>query len=265
VSHGSCVGELKLDSHDVRHTLFCLSRNNKFVAWTSTSSTVHLWEVATGSSKPLFGSSESITSIAFSPNTLLLATSSWDQKITIWGVETASCQLILEGYNERISQLAFSANNKLLASICHGHSIRLWDTETGQCRYACDDLVSRIYTVSFSSCDTSLQTNTGSLAIPASLLDRPPIEIQRPPCIFVRTRWIYVNETPVLWLPLEYRPKEVRISRTTILVSTKERKLVILQLDLDKLKRIYPCLLESTRNQDNTKLYAQSRTHYWLK
>lgn len=263
VARGSCVSELSRDGHDVRHALFCLSRNNNVVAWISRLSMIHLWDIAAGSSKPLLDCPRSIENIAFSPNALLMATTC-EGNIRLWDPETASCQFILEGHTESISELAFSANSKLLASICNGYSIRLWDTETGQCRYAFDDLVPWTYTVSFSSSGTCLETNAGSLAIPASLLDCPPLEIQRPPCIFVGERWIYFDGIPVFWLPSEYRPEQIETSGTTVLLATKEGKLLILRLDLDKLKRIYPGLLKSAHNQENTKFYTQSKKNYWL-
>jgi WD40 repeat protein len=286
IADGSCISMLKSGYFGI-HVTLCLSRTNNLVALESESGMILLWNVATGSPKTLKGRTNEkagapfssndlrlafrykITGVAFSTDARLLASDSGEQKIRLWDVETASCRLVLECHHRAIRQVVFSPNSKILASFCSGFtnvllratwmhsSIRLWDTKSGQCRHIFSNLPDWVKHIGFSPCGTYIQTNAGNLAIPTSLLNCPSSTIQRPPAIFVRYRWIHLDETPIFWLPPEYHPAKVQIFGTTIYIATKEDKFIILRLDLDKLKRIAPTLFHSTHNQDTTRFWAQ--------
>jgi WD40 repeat protein len=240
--HGSCMSMFESRHHEL--TTFCLSRNNKLVALGYEDGIVALWDVATESTKTLAGHTDYITSLTFSQDARLLASGSCDTTTRLWDVVSNTCRSVLGDRHERVKDVAISPDDKLVASLCFGGAIRLWDTENGRFRHTYQDLLSSTRNVAFSSCGTYLQTDRGSLLIPLSVLDRPLSEIQRPPSIFVDYRWIYLNGTPLLWLPVEYRPKKMHISGSTIFIVTRAAKFKLLRLDLDELKRIEPRYFE---------------------
>jgi WD40 repeat protein len=248
---GLCVSRLE-GSHG-EPTAVGLSRNNKLIAVGYVNGMIELWDVATGSSKTLAGHTQDITSIAFSQDARMLASGSNDKTTRLWVVETTSCRLVIKGYDHSTGQVAFSPDSKLLALLLSKHNgrILLWDTTNGQFRHVFENPPGMISNVSFSSCGTYLQSDRGCLPIPISVLGHPSIEIQRPPAIFVGRRWIYLNGTRILWLPLEYRPWAMRISGSTMLFENGEGKIIMLRLDLDELKRKEPHLFQSWKELEH--------------
>lgn len=98
-------------------------------------SKIRLWNVATDESigKPFEGHSESVNSVAFSPDGQTLASGSSDHSIILWNVETG--QTIgkpLTKHSESVNSVAFSPDGKILASGSNDNSIILWEVEIGQ-------------------------------------------------------------------------------------------------------------------------------------
>lgn len=86
----------------------------------------------------LEGHSCGVYSLAFSHDSKLLASASWDQTIKIWDVATGICISTLKvqhsrGYVDAFSpEVAFSPNSKVLVSSLY-NEIHLWDAVTGTC------------------------------------------------------------------------------------------------------------------------------------
>jgi WD40 repeat protein len=69
--------------------------------------------------------------LSFSPDDVLLATSSLDHSVTIWNFKSGhSVPPVLYGHLGSVSSLAFSRDGKTLASASNESEIRLWDVET---------------------------------------------------------------------------------------------------------------------------------------
>ncbi|KAL6887047.1 hypothetical protein GGI43DRAFT_426073 [Trichoderma evansii] len=80
----------------------------------------------------LEGHTDLVTSIAFSHNSSLIASSSDDNTIRLWRTSTGDCMLELKGHSDRIRSVAFSYDSTLLASCSNDGIIWLWSVSTGE-------------------------------------------------------------------------------------------------------------------------------------
>ena len=80
----------------------------------------------------LTGHTEGITSIAFSPNSLTLASSSYDETVRLWDITTGTLKTILTGHTKVIRSIAFSPDGSILAGAGSEKTIHLWDTMSGE-------------------------------------------------------------------------------------------------------------------------------------
>ncbi|KFY93584.1 hypothetical protein V498_04339, partial [Pseudogymnoascus sp. VKM F-4517 (FW-2822)] len=79
----------------------------------------------------LEGHSDKINSVAFSHDSTLLASASYDRTVRIWDAATGTLQQTLEGHSYGIKSVAFSHDSKLLASASDDRTVRIWDAATG--------------------------------------------------------------------------------------------------------------------------------------
>src|SRR5207245_590042 len=88
-------------------------------------STIHLWDVATGTLRNLRGQPAFLYTAAFSPDSKTLATSS-DGGIVLWDVVTGKERGRPGGQYAYGPSVTFSRDGKLLAWVGNG-TVRLWD------------------------------------------------------------------------------------------------------------------------------------------
>ncbi|PZO39369.1 MAG: hypothetical protein DCF19_13960 [Pseudanabaena frigida] len=74
-----------------------------------------------------------ITSVAFSPDGLSLATSDTNGEIQIWDVSNGKQLFNCKEHNSWIWHVAFSPKYPILASCGQDHTIKLWNTNNGEC------------------------------------------------------------------------------------------------------------------------------------
>jgi WD40 repeat protein len=91
-----------------------------------------------------------ILSVAFSPDSKLLATGDADGEIRIWRVEDGRKLLSCQGHTDWVWSVAFSPDGQQLASGSSDHTIKLWDLSSGQCYRTLKGHPRQVWTVAFS-------------------------------------------------------------------------------------------------------------------
>ena len=90
--------------------------------------TIWIWDVGTGARlRTLEGHTSGISSVAFVPDRVLLASGSYDNTIRIWDVRTGERLRTLEGHTDAVSSVAFSPDGNTLASGSWDGSMLLWE------------------------------------------------------------------------------------------------------------------------------------------
>jgi WD40 repeat protein len=76
----------------------------------------------------LHGHEGRVTSVVYSPDGTLLATSSWDETVRIWDARHRESVATLTNHTAWVSSVAFSPDGATLVSVGADHLIRLWST-----------------------------------------------------------------------------------------------------------------------------------------
>jgi len=123
-------------------TLLSLSPDCRVLAWsgeclsgaqcthvgTETSKTIRLSDVLSHEGYSILkGHTDTVCSVAFSPDSRIIATGSRDKSIKLWHVPNGTLVHTLHGHEDGIYALAFSPDGRTLASGSNDSTIRLWD------------------------------------------------------------------------------------------------------------------------------------------
>jgi hypothetical protein len=112
---------------------------------------VWVWNTADWSpAHVLEGHKDAIYSLAISADGKLLATGSYDQKITLWNLDVGKVLRILEGHNAAVFGVAFRPDGKVLASVSADRTLKLWDVATGKRLDTRPESSKELYALAFS-------------------------------------------------------------------------------------------------------------------
>lgn len=94
---------------------------------------IDLWNISDGTQlKQLLGHSDTVYSVAMSPDSRILASGGFDNKIILWDTESGRQLRTLDGHNGAMLGLAFRPDGKVLASASGDRTAKLWDVVTGE-------------------------------------------------------------------------------------------------------------------------------------
>lgn len=141
------------------------SPDGETLASGSEDSTIILWNTTTGEhiktlARPtgpfvgpadtLAGHTDTVYSVAFSPDGTTLASGSADNTIILWDATTGQHKKTLIGHKRAVYSIAFSPDGKTLASGSWDRTIKLWDTATWKYRHTLVGHEKVVYCVAFS-------------------------------------------------------------------------------------------------------------------
>lgn len=74
------------------------------------------------------GSSDSVSSVSFSPDGLLIASGSYDRKVKLWS-RSGTLLKTLTGHKDSVMSVSFSPDGKVLASAGRDNRVILWNLD----------------------------------------------------------------------------------------------------------------------------------------
>ena len=146
----------------------------------SEDSTIILWDMTTGEhiktlARPtgpfvgptdlLAGHTDTVYSVAFSPDGTTLASGSADNTIILWDATTGQYKETLIGHKRAVYSIAFSPDGTTLASGSWDRTIKLWDTATWKYRHTLVGHEKVVYCVAFSPDGQILASGSADKAI----------------------------------------------------------------------------------------------------
>lgn len=139
--HGGVVAVLHLPEEHNYFRQCCFSPNGKFIAATSSSHIIYLWDITSSNPHPvkaLIGHKAYITSMFFSSSHTLISASR-DVSIKLWDVTHLPTDMVASGAETMaltsapIEAVSLQARDNLALSIDSEGVVKIWDISTGHC------------------------------------------------------------------------------------------------------------------------------------
>jgi WD40 repeat protein len=93
---------------------------------------VRVWDLETAKPRDLKGHTQSISTIAFSPDGQRILSGSHDKTVRLWNSKTGRELRVLEGHENWVESVAFSPDSARALSASRDGTVRLWDLDTGR-------------------------------------------------------------------------------------------------------------------------------------
>ncbi|KAL4982172.1 quinon protein alcohol dehydrogenase-like superfamily [Aspergillus falconensis] len=112
--------------------------------------TIEIWNTKTRVVERVFsGDTDSVWSVAISPNGTKIASGSGRGTVRIWKVSTGSVIKTFEGHEDIVRSVTFSLDGKMVISGSYDRTIRIWDVQTGCLRHILRGHTDSIKSVAF--------------------------------------------------------------------------------------------------------------------
>jgi WD40 repeat protein len=100
--------------------------------------------------RPFEGHTDVIHALAFSRDSKLLASCSYDRLIKLWDVETGKLLRDLKDHSDAVYCVRFSPDGKLLASAGADRAVKVWDVASGKRLFTLSESTDWVYAVAWS-------------------------------------------------------------------------------------------------------------------
>lgn len=149
---------LKLTVKVKSPSAICFSYDNKYMA-VSTNSEVHLLNAGSDTKATTISGARNVSSIIFSTDNSLMATSSSDKTIKIWEIPTGKLITTLNGSTDGIIALRFINNDKFIVSIGEDKAMTFWNIDSAKIVYSKKDHLKAIRGLDVSRDDKWIATS----------------------------------------------------------------------------------------------------------
>eukprot|EP00834_Sanchytrium_tribonematis_P000842 NODE_17_length_48642_cov_1.199349.p6 type:complete len:523 gc:universal NODE_17_length_48642_cov_1.199349:39145-37577(-) len=144
LSSGECIKTFEnpdMNAKDSGVTGVCWHPSQKIVAAGSLDRTVRIWDVATGELlDTLVGHTDSVYSIAISPDGQYLASGSLDKTLKYWRLgdyptRKAECLKTLTGHKDFVLSVSFTNDGHRILSASKDRTVQYWNPHTGESEF----------------------------------------------------------------------------------------------------------------------------------
>ena len=96
------------------------------------------------------GHTESVRSVAFSPDGKRIVSGSWDNTLKVWDATSGQETLTLKGHTNSVFSVAFSPDGKRIVSGSWDNTLKVWDATSGQETLTLKGHTNSVFSVAFS-------------------------------------------------------------------------------------------------------------------
>ena len=124
--------------------------------------TVRLWDANTGEHVATFtGHNSTINALAFSPDSVTIASASSDDTVRLWHVNAGQTKATLTGHKGSVTFVTYSPDGRTIASASRDKTVRLWDADTGKHKATLRGHTDSVTSVTYSPDGRTLATTSG--------------------------------------------------------------------------------------------------------